>query len=412
MSEAVAIERTAFSTSRLLDFVSEKELTLQCGYGPEDWPLVVVKELVDNALDACEEQGIPPDITVTVADDLIVVADNGAGIPPGTVKQMLDFSIRVSSREAYVAPDRGAQGNALKTIVAMPFVLDGEEGRVAIAGQGVLHEITFRVDRIAEEPVSLVVPTEQNGSFVRLHWPFQASSEANGKTSILTSRAASRRSERELGNLVASFALFNPHASFTLDLFGAQTRIEATDQDWKKWRPSSPTTPHWYTPQHLEHLLGAYVKHDRRNGRARTVRDFLAEFRDLSSTVRRKRVLNGLDLDRQPLAGLLAADGEDFDQDLVARLLAAMQEHAKPVKPPHLGVIGRDHIEARFEQLGIHEGSFEYKRKFSTGPDGLPLVVEVSGRRARRRRAEPLLLRRGQLVRRMAKPVPPARRRH
>ena len=123
------IERTAFSTSRLLDFLSEKELTLQCGYGPRDWPLVVVKEPLDNALDACEEQGIAPEVAVTVDEDGITVADNGIGIAPETVDRMLDFSIRVSSREAYCAPDRGAQGNALKTIVAMPLVLDGEEGR-------------------------------------------------------------------------------------------------------------------------------------------------------------------------------------------------------------------------------------------------------------------------------------------
>ena len=65
-AEASVLKRTAFSTSRLLDFVSEKELTLQCGYGSRDWPLVAVKELLDNALDACEEQGIAPHITVTV----------------------------------------------------------------------------------------------------------------------------------------------------------------------------------------------------------------------------------------------------------------------------------------------------------------------------------------------------------
>ena len=118
------LERTTFRTSRLLDFVSEKELTLQCGFGPRDWPLVAVKELVDNALDACEEQGIAPEITVTVEEDSITVADNGAGISSDTVDQLLDFSIRVSSREAYVSPTRGAQGNALKSILAMPFVLD------------------------------------------------------------------------------------------------------------------------------------------------------------------------------------------------------------------------------------------------------------------------------------------------
>jgi hypothetical protein len=37
-----------------------------------------------------------------------------------------DYTIRVSSREAYVSPTRGAQGNALKTILAMGYVLDRE----------------------------------------------------------------------------------------------------------------------------------------------------------------------------------------------------------------------------------------------------------------------------------------------
>lgn len=171
------IQRTAFSTSRQLDFLSEKELTLQCGYGPNEWPLVVVKELVDNALDACEEQGIAPEITVTVDEDSITVADNGVGIPPETVDRMLDFSVRVSSREAYVAPDRGAQGNALKTIVAMPFVLDGEEGRADICGMGSLSEITFRVNRIAQTPTAETTRSVRNGSFVRVHWPAAASSE-------------------------------------------------------------------------------------------------------------------------------------------------------------------------------------------------------------------------------------------
>ena len=101
----MSVTRTSFATSRLLDFVSEKELTLQCGYGPGYWPLVVVKELIDNTLDACEEQGIPPEVTVTVDESSITVEDNGTGIPPDTVDRLLDMSIRVSSREAYVAPD-------------------------------------------------------------------------------------------------------------------------------------------------------------------------------------------------------------------------------------------------------------------------------------------------------------------
>ena len=62
--------------------------------------------------------------------------------------------MRVSSREAYVSPTRGAQGNALKTILAMPFVLSGgERGSVEIiAARGMRHRIDFAVDQIRQTP--------------------------------------------------------------------------------------------------------------------------------------------------------------------------------------------------------------------------------------------------------------------
>src|SRR4030095_10887821 len=60
------LQRTALRTSRLLDFCSRKELIAQTGHQPEDWPLVGLKELVDNALDACEEAGTAPEIAVRV----------------------------------------------------------------------------------------------------------------------------------------------------------------------------------------------------------------------------------------------------------------------------------------------------------------------------------------------------------
>jgi len=36
-------------------------------------------------------------------------------------------TVRVSSREAYVSPTRGAQGNALQTLLVMGFALDSQE---------------------------------------------------------------------------------------------------------------------------------------------------------------------------------------------------------------------------------------------------------------------------------------------
>ena len=49
---------TTFRTSRLLDFPSRKELIAQTGHREDQWLLVALKELVDNALDACEDASI------------------------------------------------------------------------------------------------------------------------------------------------------------------------------------------------------------------------------------------------------------------------------------------------------------------------------------------------------------------
>jgi anti-sigma regulatory factor (Ser/Thr protein kinase) len=104
------IERVAFTTSRLTEFASEKELVAQTGHQSFEWPRVIVKELVDNGIDACEDAEIPPVIKVTITTGKagksmrIVVEDNGPGISPDTVTGIIDYDVRVSSREAYISP--------------------------------------------------------------------------------------------------------------------------------------------------------------------------------------------------------------------------------------------------------------------------------------------------------------------
>jgi DNA topoisomerase VI subunit B len=79
--------RTAFTTSRVLEYFSEAELMRQIGYGRPLWPLVLVKELIDNGLDACEATDRAPEITVTLDNDAIAVADNGPGLKPAIIRK-------------------------------------------------------------------------------------------------------------------------------------------------------------------------------------------------------------------------------------------------------------------------------------------------------------------------------------
>jgi hypothetical protein len=181
MNFHIRLKRPVLKTSRLLEFCSQKELVLQTGHPVEQWPFVLVKELFDNALDAAEEAGTAPIIKVAVQSapsPSITVTDNGPGIAAGTVEAMLDFNVRASSRQAHAIPTRGAQGNALKTLVAMAFALDGSEGETVIEACGVRHRIRFCVDRVRQVPKidhSQEASDVKIGTSVTVRWPQSAS---------------------------------------------------------------------------------------------------------------------------------------------------------------------------------------------------------------------------------------------
>jgi hypothetical protein len=175
------IERVAITTSRLMEFCTEKELVAQTGHESYEWPRVIVKELVDNCIDACEESETAPVIKVRIKTGKsgrptrIVIEDNGPGIPTETITGIIDYNVRVSSREAYISPTRGRQGNALKTILPMAYVLGGKvRGETWIEARGVKHRILFTVNQIKQEPIvndNRTPSRVTTGTRVTVFWP-------------------------------------------------------------------------------------------------------------------------------------------------------------------------------------------------------------------------------------------------
>jgi len=145
----IPLQRTHFSISRAAEYFDAKELQAQTGQPVDKFATVVLKELMDNALDACETAGVAPEISVTVDrdDDRIVIAvvDNGPGLPPDVLARILNFDTRTSDKSRYRSPTRGAQGNALKTIVGIPTAL-GSDTPIRIEACGLRHTIAPRVD--------------------------------------------------------------------------------------------------------------------------------------------------------------------------------------------------------------------------------------------------------------------------
>ena len=249
------LERTVFVTGRAMDFCSVTELTAQTGHEVDDWPLVVLKELLDNALDACEDAGSAPVMHVDVGDEGIAVTDNGPGIPEAVIRGATDFNVRVSSREAYVAPDRGKQGNALMTIIAMPYVLDGEIGSVEVATGGTAYTIEMRLDRMRQQPLIQIdtkLSDVRNGTSIMVEWPDSASQLLDEDKSRFL-------------QIVEDYAWLNPHLTVRIDWFGQRmVDLAAHEPAWAKWKPRDPTSPHWYRPAALARLVGAYIAHELR----------------------------------------------------------------------------------------------------------------------------------------------------
>ena len=207
------LQRTTFKASRAAEYVEAHQLQAVTGQPKGKFAAVVVKELVDNALDACETAGQPPAVELEVerADGAIrlAVSDNGSGIPPETVRAALDFDVRVSDKAAYRSPTRGAQGNALKTVFGIPPALGSLEP-VVVEARGLRHEVRLWKDPAGELRVQCdeAPGSRDGGTRVALSIPEVLPKQ--GFDPEYWARAA---------------ALFNPHAAVKIRGFEASDLV-------------------------------------------------------------------------------------------------------------------------------------------------------------------------------------------
>jgi hypothetical protein len=375
------IERVAITTSRLMEFCTEKELVAQTGHESHKWPRVVVKELLDNSIDACEEAEIAPVIKVRIMigksrkPTRIVIADNGPGIPAETVAGIINYNIRISSREAYSSPTRGRQGNALKTILAMAYVLGGKiKGETWIEARGVKHRIVFSVNQIKQEPI---VNDHQSrsrvatGTRVTVFWPDTDEAIVDAD---------------EITELLRQFIWVNPHLSLQLTVDAdALFRHSASNPQWTKYRACDATSAHWYGLEQFERYAGALVdrdlefrkRHPRSTREKTTVRDFIAQFRGMSATGKQKLVLRELGAAHMSLHQFFGSETE-VNHRRMQKLLRLLQQHTRQVRPELLGVIGKEHLRRLSITAGGEEQSFKYFLSAKRDADGLPYVVEIA----------------------------------
>jgi hypothetical protein len=363
----------SFKTPRNFDFFSEEALTKQIGHGRKEWPIALLKELIDNGLDACEMKGTPAVLEVTIDKDGFSVRDNGPGLPRPTLAGSLDYDLRISDKTYYVSPTRGQQGNALKCVWAAPSVMDEANGFVEVSAHGngtnYRQRIQFSLDHIARKAVLLDHPVQRstikNGTLVRI----QASYATDGRE---------RDFYVEARRLLRGYAAFNPHAHLKLASEGKVNDWLPALPSWHKWMPHSPTSPHWYTVDQLATLVAALVGEERRGGPSYSVRQFLGQFKGLTHVQKQKSIFEAADLPGANLADLVA--GNRVDKKAIASLLTAMTDATSPLKSEALGVLGKDHLKnCLVKNYGcIRDSHLRYCKRTSVKGAALPFVLEVA----------------------------------
>ena len=249
----------------------------------------------------------------------ITVTDNGPGIAAETITAILDYTTRTSSREAYVSPTRGAQGNALKTILAMPYRARPRQSRGngdREPGRTPHHRPLGRCDAAGAGP------HPRPGAMREKNRHLGHGAVAGFSYSQLVSARA------RFLQIAYGYALLNPHASIQFAWADEPVACyPALVPDWTKWGPSDPTSAHWYDAARFERLVAAYAS---QHG-ARTVREFVTEFRGLSGSAKVSQVLQASGLARTTLADLFDRNGKPDPR--IRRLLREMQARSNPVKP-------------------------------------------------------------------------------
>lgn len=366
MSGPITLQRETLELSRAMEFFSDaRELTAQIGHSRYYWPAALLKELLDNSLDACESANLAPVIHAVLQDDALIVTDNGPGLPLATLEKSLDYTVRVSDKTGYVSPSRGQQGNALKTLWAAPFVATGT-GLIEVETAAYRCVIEVTLDRIAQVPRLELrdngTPDVKTGTKITVHW--------RGIAGYLTDFVPP-----DFYSVVYAQTDFNPHCTLTAIGPRIHQTFQATAPDWQHWRPDRPTAPHWYTPDRFRALVALLLNAEQRTGKARSINEFIREFHGLSGTAKAKAIAQAANLSGAMLRDLV--QGGDVDMIRLTALLAAMQEAARPVKAEALGVLGQDHCAVNLQRYGVTPDSIEYRRAQGEA-DGLPYCLEVA----------------------------------
>ncbi len=316
--------------------------------------LMIVKEGVDNSLDATEEAGILPDIYVSVKEAgpekyEIIIKDNGPGIVEKQIPRIFG-KLLYGSKFHRLKQNRGQQGIGISAATLYTQMTTGEPLEISSStGNGKTYKYRIKVDVRKNEPIII-----QSGTEDRNDW--------RGVQLKFVTEGVYREFKQSIPEYIKQTAIANPHANIIFEAPTGKTEykraVEALPKEPKQIRP------------HLHGVeLGVFARMLRET-QARTLVSFLmAEFTKVGRKTAKEICARAeLEEERKPRK---ITDDE-------ARKLIEVIKNVKLLKPPTdcLSPLGEHVIKESLKK----ELSPEWTEAVTRPPEvyrGWPFQVEV-----------------------------------
>src|SRR5947209_8390025 len=382
----------AFSFNREYDFIRLEGLYRASGRPAHEWDIDILKELIDNALDAdeflwrhdsqqapllhihIEYISVPP----PQCQQLLVRVRNRALFPVQQVKDI--FATQwYTSRKAFIKGlTRGALGNALKTLLGIPYAL---HNRVADDWKPDLKPLSICCSSTEYLPRYIVDPIAQT---IRLECDTKPCKPLPGTTISVGLDYFVQEIPRtlvDIETLAQQYHICNPHAEF-------HWTVEIANRVWEKEYQPQPgwvnkflerAPVRWYSLADFKDLLGAlYRQWGAKEGEQKlplqTVCAYFSGFnpanRGHDETII-TRIVHDVGHDCFTTA--------DIESPVAKMLYAALCKYSPPFRSLQLGYIGQEHIHATLAGHFPLEGKLQYAVMTDADNDpSMPFVIEAA----------------------------------
>ncbi len=329
--------------------------------------LTTLKEAVDNSLDACEQQGILPDLDIEVIKvgngstkntDLIkiVVEDNGPGIDPDDIAKVFGEYL-ASSKFGKGQCSRGQQGIGISAATTWAQMTNAKGVQVISKTKSMRKALQAQVDVDIKTNTGIVknkemIDWKNKVSGVRVEFLMDGRIQLNGDGGLQT--------------YIEGTALLNPHVTM---------KFKLGDMDWQKTdrvSNESPEIPGATLPHPHTFKLGEFITHATLYGKVSVAKFLQTGFSRVSDQSIKDFVKAGMpkNLVDKPVTSL---SEEDFKK--VFQAVQATQLMAPSTKS--VLTVGEDSLSKSINRLGQVDFFSVVTRK-PTICDFKPVVVEVA----------------------------------